>query len=470
MTHPSALIDALDQALLAALQPYHRPQLPVRLALSGGLDSMLLLHRLAHCALPIECEAVHVHHGLQAAADDFACMCSDACQQLGVRFSLQKVRIAEPEHNIEAQARQVRYQALQRDLAEHAVLLTAHHADDQLETLLLALKRGAGLAGLAGIAAAKPLDRGVLLRPWLAFSRAELLQAATHLQLQWIEDPTNQDLSFDRNFLRQQVLPLLTERFPQFSKTAARSVQHLQQAYQQETHSVQAQLQQVSDDSMLAQWQSLGAVLLATPLRLDLLQQWPNAQVLTLLKYYLEPYAPLLEMPQLRSYWQQLSESRRDANPQINVGSAQLYRYEHWLVLCQTPSSHRQTPSMRVSRTDLQQGVEFAGFQLRLCQNEPQAPWLGLPCVLQADYQLSVGALNRRLTQAGRGISKALKDLCKERQIPPWLRQQLPVLSSDDEERQVLWMLGVGSIANDQAGAWLCWQPRLGAAASEHCA
>lgn len=403
---------------------------------------------------------MHVHHGLQAAANEFAVFCEQLCQQWGVSFHLMHVQISDATRNIEAKARQARYQALSRDLTAGSLLLTAHHADDQVETLLLALKRGAGLAGLASIAAEKPFAQGLLLRPWLGFSRAELEQVATSLQLSWVEDPSNQDCNFDRNFLRQQVIPLLHQRFASFSKTAARSVAHLQHAYQQESAYAAQQLSTLQDLSAQQRWQALGAELAEAPLRLDALQQHPSHLQLTLLKHWLAPYQPLLELPQLQDIWQQLTISRTDANPQISLDELVLRRYDDYVVLSNAqPADQPMTLAQCVSFADLQLGLSFAGFHLQLTEQAPQAPWFGFPCAEQAEYWLSVGQLNRRMTPAGRGVSKALKDLCKEQQVPPWLRQQLPVVAHATDSRDVSWMLGVGSAASEQTGLWLCWQP-----------
>lgn len=462
MTNPVDLIQALDHALLLALTPHVQRQtpLPVRLALSGGLDSVLLLHRLQYCRLPIALEAVHVHHGLQDAAADFAQFCQQLCRSWQIAYRLERVTVADPSRNIEAQARQARYQALASNFTDGSLLLTAHHADDQIETLLLALKRGAGLAGLASIAAEKAFHNGWLLRPWLSFSRAELTQAATHLHLRWVEDPTNFDVSLDRNFLRQQVLPLLTQRFPQFSKTAARSVAHLQQAYLRESTAVVQQLATLHDAVSLQHWQRLGVQFVETPLRLTALTQLAVTEQLLLLKHWLADYAPLLEMTQLHEILRQLTVSQVDANPQVQVGSAVLRRYDQWLVLCAEETSEVIKPVVEaISQPQLRQGCVYAGFSLQLTDKPPQAPWFGFPCPDAPTYWLTTGILNRRLTVAGRGLSKALKDLCKERRIPSWLRQRLPVLSLTADGQSVCWMLGVGSSVDETTGLWLCWQP-----------
>ena len=193
------------------------------LGLSGGLDSMVLLelcHQLTQSST-IKLSAVYIHHGLSANADQWAAFCQQQCLQRNIAFEVQKVQL-NSNANIEAQARAARYSALAAFVVTpQTALLTAHHADDQLETLLLALKRGAGPAGLSAIAAVQPFAAGWLLRPLLEFSREQLEAFAKEQQLEWIEDESNNDSRFDRNFLRLQVIPLLQQRWPAFRQVSA---------------------------------------------------------------------------------------------------------------------------------------------------------------------------------------------------------------------------------------------------------
>lgn len=200
-------------------------------AWSGGVDSTALMHLLSHaCRLPgarLELRGLHVDHGLQPAAADFRRFCRRTARDWGLPLAMirAKVQLAAGE-SVEQAAREARREALAAALAPGELLLTAQHADDQLETLLLALLRGAGPAGLAGMAAAMPFAGSQLLRPLLDIERAQLLAYAHEQQLEWIDDPTNDDPRFDRNYLRARVLPLLKSRWPAAPRTATRSARH----------------------------------------------------------------------------------------------------------------------------------------------------------------------------------------------------------------------------------------------------
>ncbi|PDP95292.1 tRNA lysidine(34) synthetase TilS, partial [Klebsiella quasipneumoniae] len=202
------------------------PHRQLLLAFSGGLDSTVLLHQLVLLREQdpsLTLRAVHVHHGLSAHADDWVAHCRQICQQWQVPLVVHRVTLARGGLGIEAHARAARYQAFQDTLNAGEVLVTAQHQDDQCETLLLALKRGSGPTGLSAMAPSSAFADSRLLRPLLNETRESLRQWALAHQLSWIEDESNQDDTYDRNFLRLRVIPLLRERWPHFSEAVARS-------------------------------------------------------------------------------------------------------------------------------------------------------------------------------------------------------------------------------------------------------
>ncbi|TAN48449.1 MAG: tRNA lysidine(34) synthetase TilS [Methylococcaceae bacterium] len=218
----------------------HGPAQRYWIGYSGGLDSHVLLHQCAglnrNPAHPEFCgkqrfTAVHVHHGLQAAADEWATHCAAVCAELDLPFRLIHVDAqALPGQSPEEAARNARYRAFAELLAEGDVLLTAQHADDQAETVLLQLLRGSGLAGLAAMPEAMPFGKGRLLRPLLAWNRTALQDYARIHRLSWQEDPSNQQTAFDRNFIRHQILPLLTQRWPGVAVALSRTARHCAEA------------------------------------------------------------------------------------------------------------------------------------------------------------------------------------------------------------------------------------------------
>jgi tRNA(Ile)-lysidine synthase len=195
----------------------------VAVGLSGGVDSVVLLHRLRDLAARegFRLSAVHVHHGLSPHADAWASFCRKLCKDWDVPLAVRKVRVSRSGTGLEAAARAARRAALERTGADAIAL--AHHLDDQAETVLLNLLRGAGPRGAAAMPAAGRLGAKLLLRPLLAVPRREILAYARAHRLQWVEDESNRDDALTRNFLRLHVGPLLESRFPRWRESLARA-------------------------------------------------------------------------------------------------------------------------------------------------------------------------------------------------------------------------------------------------------
>lgn len=250
---------SLDQAMQAFV-----PALPMAVAYSGGADSTALLHA---CALrwPGQITAIHVHHGLHAAADGFEAHCRQTCTQLLVPLTVVHV---DARHQIgqspEDAARRHRYAALTQHALQAfaqpmASIALAQHADDQVETLLLALSRGAGVAGLAAMPAQWQRDGLDWHRPLLDVSAADIRHWLKTQAIVWVEDPTNTDPSYTRNRIRAQLLPALEQVFPQFRDTFARSSAHAAQAKQLQHDLAQLDLQSVGVPPAIQALQQLSA-------------------------------------------------------------------------------------------------------------------------------------------------------------------------------------------------------------------
>jgi tRNA(Ile)-lysidine synthase len=226
---PQALAQVLESTL-----PANATQLCV--AFSGGLDSTVLLHalhalRASHPHWSVR--ALHIDHQLQSSSALWSQECARIASQLEIPYACRRVHVTGAlRSGPESAARTARYDAFARDLATEEVLLTAHHADDQLETVLLALVRGSGVAGVAAMPSCTVFAAGFHLRPLLNFTRAELESWAVEQRVVGVQDPTNADVRFDRNFLRHAVIPVLKERWPSVARTVTRSATHFADADQ----------------------------------------------------------------------------------------------------------------------------------------------------------------------------------------------------------------------------------------------
>ena len=283
-TPKPTLVDALRKAAVPAalsLEHFH-PSLPFAVALSGGADSCaLLLACVKHW--PGQVRAVHVHHGLQAAADSFMTHCQQLCAQLNVPLVVQLVQAAHaPGESPEDAARQARYSAFKQALQANwgsAVqdLVLAQHADDQVETMLLALSRGAGLPGLSAMPERLVRDGLVIHRPWLAVPGSDLRAWLQSLGVSWVEDPSNTDTRYTRNKIRHQLTPAMEAAFPTFRQTFARSARHAAQAQSLLVELAQQDLQQVGTPPAIAMLQALSKARQANVLRYWLLHKGVQA-------------------------------------------------------------------------------------------------------------------------------------------------------------------------------------------------
>jgi len=200
-------------------------------ALSGGIDSCVLLHALINMDLAAPVRAIHIHHGLHEKADAMVTHCEKLCADVGAPLSIRHIEDSfKPGESVEAWARDRRYQVFADYLKKGEMLLTAHHADDQAETFLLQALRGAGPAGLSAMAEYKTFAKGYLVRPLLQTNRLSIEAYANEKGISWCDDPTNSNLDFDRNYIRNQVMPLLKARYPNAHETLSRAAQHCQKA------------------------------------------------------------------------------------------------------------------------------------------------------------------------------------------------------------------------------------------------
>lgn len=379
-------------ALLAQLDPSGSAA-GYCVALSGGLDSNALLHLMAALgrrgAGP-GLRAIHVNHGLQAEAGEWAEICRRRCQELQVPLevvdlALQPARGA----SVEAAAREARYAALARLLRPGEWLLTAHHRDDQLETVLIQLLRGAGVAGLAAMPALAKLGGGWHARPLLEVDRVELECYATQQRLTFVQDPMNAATRYDRGWLRERVLPAIRERWPAAATTVARSAAHLAQA-----------------SRLLAELAAADAAGLVAGGRLaiDGLQRLTQDRQVNLLRWWIHSRG--LGPPpaaRLATALRDLSVARADAQPLVQWPEGELRRYRGRLY-----ALHRNEGFGKFSLVPSQQGG------------------LRLPLVSAPAIRFRAGG--ESLRPHPDRPRKRLKDLCREAGIVPWMRHRLPLV------------------------------------------
>ena len=402
----------------------------VVVGLSGGLDSTVLLHTCAGSPQARECglRAIHVHHSLHADADAWAAHCQRACGELGVPLRIVRVAVERDSGDgLEAAARKARHAAFEAELGDDEVLALAHHRDDQAETFLLRALRASGPDGLAAMRSWRRYGRGWLWRPLLDVPRAQLLAYAQHHRLCWIEDPSNLDTGLDRNLLRHRVLPLLRERWPHVDAAFARSAALSGDA---------VELLDAEDARALA------AVRSDDPRTLDLaaLSQLPAARRARVLRRWIAELAlPPLPAEGIARIDNELLAAAADRVAEFAWQHAVIRRWRGVL------HADRQRAALPPDWT-----LRWDGHEPALL---PDGSTLALEGATRFDAMLVLGARQggERITLPGRGHSHALKHVLQDLGVPPWQRERLPLLSSNDGE-----LLATGDLVySARFDAWL---------------
>ncbi|QMG42377.1 tRNA lysidine(34) synthetase TilS [Citrobacter freundii] len=383
----------------------------ILVAFSGGLDSTVLLHQLVLWRKQhpdVVLRAIHIHHGLSPHADEWVTHCESVCAQWQVPLVVERVHLQDDGLGIEAQARRARYQAFARTLLPGEVLMTAQHLDDQCETFLLALKRGSGPAGLSAMGESSPFAGTQLIRPLLAQTRDALERWALEHGLRWIEDESNQDDAYDRNFLRLRIIPQLQQRWPHFAEAAARSAV------------LCAEQERLLDELLandLAECVTEQDTLLVEPL-----MTMSDVRRAALLRRWLAGLnAPMPSRDALARIWQEVVLAREDAAPCLCVGEYEIRRYQSqlWWVKSVTGQSETVIP-WSCWQTPLTLPAGLGDVQL-LPTGKLRMPHVGEPVSIRFK---APGLLHI----VGRNGGRKLKKIWQEQGIPPWRRDTTPLL------------------------------------------
>ncbi len=413
-------------------------------AYSGGVDSTALLLALVRLRRRqrFGLRALHVNHQLQPGAAAWAA--AAARRARAWRVAVQVISVQVPRRrgaSLEAAARSARYGALAAELAPGEALLTAHNQDDQLETVLLQLVRGAGLAGLAAMPEAAPFAAGRLLRPLLPVPRASLQQFLEQEGVRWIDDPSNLDERFDRNYLRRRVVPALRARWPAVAATASRSARHAAEA--------QELLRAAAE-------RALDAALDGTALKVSALRRLRAAERRALLRHWLtrRGLAPP-DQRRLEEVAARIVHARQDAQPLLHWNDCELRRHGDRLY-----ATVRRAPAQLVPR-EWRWGARRSlalpgGGTLRLVADRHGDIALErLPARLQVQFR---GGGERLGETFG---SRALKDLLQQSRLPPWQRMELPLLYAEGRILAVpgLWVAPQLAATGAERRARLVWTP-----------
>ncbi|HUU74237.1 MAG TPA: tRNA lysidine(34) synthetase TilS [Burkholderiales bacterium] len=412
----------------------------VCVGLSGGMDSVVLLHTLIGLANSFELRvsAVHVNHGLHPRAAHWAAFCADLCATHGVPLSVEQVVVSRASGlGIEAAARAQRYAVFAGLQADY--LMLAHHLDDQAETLLLQLLRGAGAEGLSAMPIERPLgvDGPGLLRPLLTLRRSELTAYAEANALAWIEDDSNAELIYDRNFLRHKILPLIEGRFPAYRSTLSRSGRNLAD---------------VAELAGILGEQDLAALRVGDAIALDGARTWPVCRVLNALRALFRDLGyPAPRRAVLTEAARQAFEAGPEAQVRVDFGDLSLRRYQGSLHVVKNvcvPETWR-AEWRGEEAIKLPAGLGVLRFR--------RATGAG-PAVSKLQGKVVSVALRsggERMALAANRPHRSLRKLYQDADVAPWLRERTPLLFCG---KHLVFVPGLGTAAEFQAAPdEACW-------------
>jgi len=405
-------------------------------ALSGGLDSRVLLDLLiqvqAADGFPVPIRVIHVHHGVSQSADDWMVFCETLCNDYDTKFS--ELDIGFQAHQVEVsgkgsfeeQARRSRYQIFESVLSQGDVLLMAHHLNDQAETFLQRVMRGAGIQGLSSIPKNRALGNGHLYRPLLSETRQSLLDYAEQGGLQWVEDESNQSLAYDRNFLRHEILPSLTQRWPKALSSISRTLEIVSQESQSLSY-------------FRDQW--LSANDSEVSLNLVQLNSLPQSEQIGVLSHWVRKQSDYsLTQKQLNALLNEVVKAQADAQPVLLIGDVEYRRFQQRLYV--------------VAKVDK---ASLADWSERLDLIPGQVHKVVLPTGAELLFTPELGGLalpedsiEVRFRQGGESFkpqgdnhTRELKKWLQGQNIPPWQRSAIPLLYSNQR------LLAVADLAGD---------------------
>ncbi len=456
------------QHLLASLQQTSPPS--YLLALSGGLDSCVLLdlmHKItANTHIPLR--AIHIHHGLQNEADQWSQHCEQLCESLNIPLKVVHLNMQMKKgESLEASAREQRYHAFASELLSDELLLLAQHRDDQAETLLLQLLRGAGPEGLASMPVNRKFAAGIMCRPLLETNRVEIEAYASQHSLHWIEDPSNQDTAFDRNYLRHNIMPRLKQRWPSYSKTISRSARLCGVTNSLIQTQAAALLSEISVGDLHPEKEGCLNTQLLVAKKLGQLS--PQQQAIVVREWLRQQHHASPTETQLQQVLMQMLVSSVQASPCVAWANVEVRRYRTLIYALESPQVF---DSVIQYPWDLKRPLELRGLNecLVACdvigEGISQKKLTGLSLVINFRYWNPTEMPGADHRPESRVKASKLKKIMQQMGVPPWLRSRVPILSSQGKLIALVgwWVAPAYRSLENETGVIIKRQPLLSTA------
>jgi len=426
-------------------------------AYSGGLDSHVLLHAIVGLVGANRVIAIHVNHQLSSNANNWQRHCEEQCSALGVNLVCELVDVTNRGSGLEQAARDARYDAFEKLLNKNDLLILAHHADDQAETVLYRLFRGSGIKGISGIPETRLLGDGKLFRPLLHFSRADLESYASTHDIKWVEDKSNQEIVFDRNFIRHKILPVITDRWPEVVSQLSRSAKLYEEAGHLVNILAEQDLKNMKEKSERVGWS----------ISIDMIKCLEKARQKNVIRHWVaEHKMPLPPYSVLGAVLNQMLSSSSDAQPLVSWSGVELRRFNKKLYLFSVDfddSSHIIDRKKGIS-SSAKFSISWDGVSRILLPNNSSLSTKissagGLKIHKKNIIEIRFRGGGERCKPFGRSGSNTLKKLFQEHNLEPWLRNKVPLVYVDGILAAVgdLWVCDDFFALANETGVELKW-------------
>lgn len=416
------------------------------IAYSGGLDSHVLLHVLASIQNKIKPKliAVHINHGISNDADLWVKHCQRICEDLVIEFQTFSVDLShKSDKGTEAFAREKRYEVLGNLISNHDLLLTAHHMDDQVETILLQLMRGSGPDGLVGMPQAREFSKGILLRPLLDYSREEIHDYALSESLSWVEDESNKSNKYDRNFLRNRIIPELITRWPGALKTMQRAARH-----QAEARSL---INEISGSDLDVVCESI-----YTKVDISRFNNLSGIRKKNVLRAWIKKNK--LDMPDAQIIEKIIAEvihANTDRNPCVKWKGGEIRRYRGYLYIMKLLPAHDVELN---KRWDLDESLKLTSGYLKAVSGKGSG--IKKDMLSNDIVEIRYRQGGEQIRPSGRVETHELKKLFQAQGILPWLRDRIPLIYHKNELIAVadLWVESKYAASESEAAWQIIWE------------
>ncbi len=430
--HQQLLSLSQNQALDLLQSPLQPASQPILVAYSGGLDSSVLLHALVSLwqqglvDAPI---ALHFNHGLQSQSKDWQNHCQSICQSYKIQIICQQASLSKDNKTSELDARRARYQFFESVIGPNQLLLMAHHQNDQAETLLFRLIRGSGKLGMSGIQPLRKLAAGHLMRPMLQLSKSDILDYAQTHGLHWIEDPSNQSVQYDRNYIRQQFLPLLEQRWHKATKNIAQFAQIASEQNEILQQVAERDLAQVANGDKKISYLKLIDLSLAR--QKNLLHFWVNQLV-----GQTPSHTEIMQLlKQLNSIGLNSNFSNQAIKVKLASGWIRLFKQELYFCLSDPPQAlTKSLPWKSINQPlKLSKDLSLVAHGLDLAETASDTFRLSVrPPKNDETVSLRARTGGEKIQPAGQEFHRSLKKLFQDLAIPHWDREWLPIIYYDE--------------------------------------